>query len=101
MRKSSAPNYGIILLLMIVAAVGGGLVSRLVPLENEGGQGRTIALTGERELTLSPLVRETAPAVVNIAVLQPSPALQNPLLRDPFFRRYMGIPDAALQPAIS
>jgi S1-C subfamily serine protease len=33
--------------------------------------------------------------------LQPSPALQNPLLRDPFFRRYMGVPDSALQPAIS
>jgi S1-C subfamily serine protease len=39
--------------------------------------------------------------VVNIAVLQPSPAEQNPLLRDPFFRRYMGVPDSALQPAIS
>jgi S1-C subfamily serine protease len=39
--------------------------------------------------------------VVNIAVLQPSPALQNPLLRDPFFRRYMGVPDSVLQPAIS
>jgi len=51
--------------------------------------------------SLSPLVRKTAPAVVNIAVLQPSPALQNPLLRDPFFRRYMGVPDSALQPAIS
>ena len=101
MRTNSAPNYWIILLLMIVAAIGGGLVARLVPLENESGQGGTIALTGDRELTLSPLVRKTAPAVVNIAVLQPSPALQNPLLRDPFFRRYMGIPDAALQPAIS
>jgi S1-C subfamily serine protease len=39
--------------------------------------------------------------VVNIATLQPSPAEQNPLLQDPFFRRYFGIPDAALQPAIA
>ena len=39
--------------------------------------------------------------MVNIAVLQPSPAEQNPLLRDPFFRRYFGVPDAALQPAIA
>jgi S1-C subfamily serine protease len=33
--------------------------------------------------------------------LQPSPAEQNPLLQDPFFRRYFGIPDAALQPAMA
>jgi S1-C subfamily serine protease len=33
--------------------------------------------------------------------LQPSPAQQNPLLQDPYFRRYFGIPDAALQPAIA
>ena len=51
--------------------------------------------------SLSPLVRKTAPAVVNIAVLQPSPLAQNPLLRDPFFRRYFGVPDSALQPAVS
>jgi serine protease DegQ len=47
------------------------------------------------------LVAKTAPAVVNIATLQPSPAEQNPLLQDPFFRRYFGIPDAALQPAMA
>jgi S1-C subfamily serine protease len=39
--------------------------------------------------------------VVNIAVLQPSPAQQNPLLQDPFFRRYFGVPDSALRPAIA
>src|SRR6185437_13843868 len=51
--------------------------------------------------SLSPLVGKTAPAVVNIATLQPSPAQQNPLLQDPFFRRYFGIPDAALQPKMA
>ena len=40
-------------------------------------------------------------AVVNIATLQQSPAQQNPLLQDPFFRRYFGIPDAALQPTMA
>ena len=34
-------------------------------------------------------------------MLQPSPALQNPLLRDPYFRRYLGVPDAALAPTIA
>ena len=51
--------------------------------------------------TLPALVARTSPAVVNIAVLQPSPAEQNPLLRDPFFRQYFGVPDSALQPAMS
>ena len=50
---------------------------------------------------LPALVRKVAPAVVNIAVLQPSPAEQNPLFRDPFFRQYFGVPDSALQPVIA
>lgn len=52
-------------------------------------------------LTLAPLVRRAAPAVVNIAVLQASPYEQNPLLRDPYFRRFLGVPDEALAPRIS
>jgi len=47
------------------------------------------------------LVKKTSPAVVNIATLLPSPAEQNPLLQDPYFRRYFGVPDAALQPAMA
>jgi S1-C subfamily serine protease len=58
-------------------------------------------LAGPAEDSLAPLVKKTSPAVVNIATLQQSPAQQNPLLQDPFFRRYFGIPDAALQPAIA
>jgi serine protease DegQ len=52
-------------------------------------------------LSLSPLVERAAPAVVNIAVLQASPLDQNPLLRDPYFRRFLGVPDDALAPRIS
>lgn len=51
--------------------------------------------------TLAPLVERAAPAVVNIAVVQASPAEQNPLLQDPYFRRYFGIPDAALEPVLA
>ena len=54
-----------------------------------------------QRLTFAPLVRRVAPAVVNIAVAQPSPYAQNPLLRDPVFRRYFGVPDTALQPRLS
>src|SRR6185295_7952598 len=35
------------------------------------------------------------PAVVNIAVLQVSPEEENPLMRDPFFRRFFGGPSQA------
>ncbi|HEX8842584.1 MAG TPA: trypsin-like peptidase domain-containing protein, partial [Sphingomicrobium sp.] len=58
-------------------------------------------LAGPSDASLAPLVRKTAPSVVNIATLQPSPAEQNPLLQDPFFRRYFGVPDAAFEPTVS
>jgi serine protease DegQ len=43
--------------------------------------------------TLAPLVEKVAPAVVNISVLSRSPLQDNPLLRDPFFRRFFDLPD--------
>ena len=50
--------------------------------------------------TLAPLLEKVTPAVVNIAVLQKSPEEQNPLLRDPFFRRFFGMPEQA-QPQVA
>jgi S1-C subfamily serine protease len=89
----------LLLLLVVVSAFLGGLVARLVPGEQTDPGPRILA--GPADDSLAPLVRKTSPAVVNIAVLQPSPAEQNPLLQDPFFRRYFGVPDAALQPAMA
>ena len=43
--------------------------------------------------TLAPVLSRVTPAVVNIAVLQQAPEAQNPLLRDPFFRRFFGLPE--------
>lgn len=43
--------------------------------------------------TLAPILDKATPAVVNIAVLQRSPEDQNPMLRDPFFRRFFGLPE--------
>jgi serine protease DegQ len=87
-------------LLMIAAAIIGGVVARMLPASGNARSAPLPALAGN-SASLPALVRDTAPAVVNIAVLQPSPAEQNPLLQDPFFRRYFGVPDSALQPAIS
>ena len=47
--------------------------------------------------TLAPVIEKVAPAVVNIAVLVRSPEEQNPLLRDPFFRRFFGLQPAEPQ----
>ena len=50
--------------------------------------------------TFAPILEKVTPAVVNIAVLQKSPEDQNPLLRDPFFRRFFGVPQQS-RPQIS
>lgn len=100
--RSDAPKLPFlpIFVALLIAAIIGGVVARLLPVgATDIAQPRVLAAPAED--SLSPLVKKTAPAVVNIATLQPSPAQQNPLLQDPFFRRYFGIPDAALQPAMA
>ena len=103
-RPPSRTGIGTVLLagLVLVSALAGGVIARMLPWPEAGSAAPVAALDGSPPpRTLAPLVEQTAPAVVNIAVLQPSPALQNPLLRDPFFRRYFGVPDSALQPTIA
>jgi serine protease Do/serine protease DegQ len=43
--------------------------------------------------TLAPLIAQVTPAVVNISIKSRSAAEDNPLLRDPFFRRFFNVPD--------
>src|SRR5881394_2325912 len=45
--------------------------------------------------TLAPILEKVKPAVVNLAVLQATPEEENPLMRDPFFRRFFGMPQQA------
>ena len=99
--KSAAPRPSVLLLLILLlaAAVIGGVVARMLPLKTDEPAPRVLA--GPTDDSLAPVVRKTSAAVVNIATLQPSPAEQNPLFQDPFFRRYFGVPDAALQPTLS
>jgi len=51
--------------------------------------------------TFAPILQKVMPAVVNIAVLQKSPEEQNPLMRDPFFRRFFGGGQPEARPQIS
>jgi S1-C subfamily serine protease len=89
----------LLIVLVLAAAVLGGIVARMLPSGQVDAGPRVLA--GPADDSLAPLVRKTSPAVVNIATLLPSPAEQNPLLQDPYFRRYFGVPDAALQPAMA
>jgi S1-C subfamily serine protease len=93
--------FVLVFVFMAIAAIIGGVVARMLPVGDGTDAAAPRVLAGPAEESLAPLVRKTAPAVVNIAVLQPSPAQQNPLLQDPYFRRYFGVPDAALQPAMA
>jgi Do/DeqQ family serine protease len=45
--------------------------------------------------TLAPMLAQVTPAVVNISVVTRSPMEDNPLFRDPLFRRFFNIPDQA------
>lgn len=85
---------------MVLSAVIGGLVARMLPVGSDENAAPRV-LAGPSDDSLAPLVRKTASAVVSISTLLPAPAEQNPLLQDPFFRRYFGVPDAALQPAMA
>ena len=100
--RAPAPRcpFALLFLFMALSAVIGGVVARMLPI---GGDQETAprVLAGPSNDSLAPLVRKTSPAVVSISTLLPSPAEQNPLLQDPFFRRYFGVPEAALQPAMA
>ena len=98
------PPFLVILVVMLGAALIGGLVARFLPIGQSGAPGgaaTAVSAGAGGSAALPALVRKASPAVVNIAVLQPSPLAQNPLLRDPFYRRYLGVPDSAMQPAVS
>jgi len=94
--------FTLLLLLLLAGFAGGGAFWWL------GGSGGTrqpeqaaVDAVPLSRLTLSPLVDRVAPAVVNIAVLQPSPHEQNPLLRDPYFQDFFGVAVEALGPRLS
>jgi serine protease Do/serine protease DegQ len=48
--------------------------------------------------TLAPVLQDVTPAVVNISVVTPSAIEENPLFRDPFFRRFFNLPEQEARP---
>ncbi len=58
------------------------------------GQAATpLTINGDGLPSLAPLVEQTSPAVVNIRTRGTVREAQNPLMNDPFFRRFFGIPE--------
>ena len=51
-----------------------------------------VAVGGQDLPTLAPMLKETTPAVVNIATRGRLRVRENPLLADPFFRRFFNLP---------
>jgi Do/DeqQ family serine protease len=49
-------------------------------------------LLGSATPSLAPMLKDVMPAVVNVSITS-KVDVQNPLLQDPFFRRFFGIPD--------
>ena len=50
-------------------------------------------INGKEVPSLAPLVDKTSPAVVNIRTRSTVSAPTNPLMEDPFFRRFFGVPE--------
>ncbi len=76
------------------------LVPALLALSFDAAAGILPVASDGKVPTLAPLVEQVTPAVVNIAVLSRSPEQDNPMLQDPFFRRFFGLPEAS-RPQIS
>ncbi len=56
-----------------------------------------VSIEGTPLPTLAPMLEQVTPAVVNIATEGRIRIRENPLLRDPFFRRFFNIPDMPLE----
>ncbi len=68
-------------LLVLIISVYAAPATAAVPVDNRGLP------------SLAPVVAQVTPAVVNISVVTRSPMEDNPLFRDPFFRRFFNVPD--------
>ena len=76
----------------LIGAALGALLAALSPL-NDAVMAAQPAVDQRGLPTLAPIVAEVTPAVVNISVVTRAPMEDNPLFRDPFFRRFFNLPE--------
>ncbi len=78
----------------ILVWLASGLVATVCTLVAvPAGAGLPVAVEGQALPTLAPMLDKVTPAVVNIATRGHVAVEQNPLLSDPFFRRFFNIPE--------
>jgi Do/DeqQ family serine protease len=80
--------------LRLVALFALGFLVQAVPAPSFAGM-PIVAPDGQTP-TLAPLLKEVTPAVVNIAV-KGHEVIENPLLKDPLFRRFFNLPEGPIQ----
>src|SRR5688500_10942985 len=61
----------------------------------------TAAPASPPKASLAPLVNKVTPSVVNISVTTKVPTEENPLFRDPFFRRFFDFPETSSRAQMS
>lgn len=74
----------------LIVGLGCASASALAALPPVDSQGNELP-------SLAPMIEQVTPAVVNIATLQRVPVRNNPLLSDPFFQRFFGVPSQPRQ----
>ena len=79
------------------AARAGVLLSTLLVFSSALNAALPDQINGQPMPSLAPLVDKTAPAVVNIRTKATVAAQVNPLMQDPFFRRFFGVPEGGEQ----
>ena len=83
-RQAKQNPLWIVVLLLATLILGNAKIFAGLPLEDADG----------RELpSLAPLLKQINPAVVNISTYTTRRVAQNPLLNDPFFRRFFNVPE--------
>ena len=71
-----------------------GIATTIIPLSTPALAGLPTADSqGQALPSLAPMLDKTVPAVVNVFSRSKVPVQQNPLMADPFFRRFFNVPD--------
>ncbi|HVY23695.1 MAG TPA: Do family serine endopeptidase [Steroidobacteraceae bacterium] len=83
----------------MIRLIKSGLVAVMLALSMTMAHAQLPAKVGDTPLpSLAPIIKRTSPAVVGIAVRGTiQTQINNPLLQDPFFRRFFDIPEATQQ----
>lgn len=83
------PAHFVLSLFLLVGVLGSHSALALFP---------SVDSQGEPLPSLAPMLKQVNPAVVNISTFTTRKVQQNPLLNDPFFRRFFNVPEQQMQP---